>query len=149
MFERRKKNYRTFIYAALIVTVCLLIIALFWPKDAEPRENEVKVSTNTEAEQKDDGGKDDINKGESGGENHDADEQNKDMGDENQTYYLVRKDGENISVYFVDEKGGEVKLETTAILYEFLPPEDQANFEKGVKVNSQEELAVLLQDFES
>ena len=28
-------------------------------------------------------------------------------------------------------------------------PEDQAAFEKGVKVESQEELAALLQDFES
>ncbi len=45
--------------------------------------------------------------------------------------------------------GSEVKLETTDILYDLLPLDDQKAFEEGVKVNTQEELAALLQDFES
>ena len=36
MFTRQKKNYRIFIYAALIITLCILVVALMWPKTAEP-----------------------------------------------------------------------------------------------------------------
>ena len=68
---------------------------------------------------------------------------------EESSYYLVRKDGTEISLFFVNNNGKEMKLEDTEIEYEFLMPEDQAAFEKGVKVESQEELAALLQDFES
>ena len=68
---------------------------------------------------------------------------------EESSYYLVRKDGTEISLFFVNNNGKEIKLEDTEIEYEFLMPEDQAAFEKGVKVESQEELAALLQDFES
>lgn len=49
----------------------------------------------------------------------------------------------------MDESGKQVKLENTDILYEFLPPDDQKSFDQGIKVATQEELAALLQDFES
>ncbi len=151
MFARRKKNYRTFIYAALIVTLCLLIIALLWPKDAPADGKEVKVSTDTEVSDNEKTNNDEVTKPKKNIDTESPvdDKQNTDISDQGGSYYLVRKDGENISVYFVDEKGNEVKLEATDILYEFLPPDDQLAFEKGVKVNSQEELAALLQDFES
>ena len=41
-----------------------------------------------------------------------------------------------------------VQLETTEILYEMLGPEDQNLFDQGIRINSQEELSILLQDFE-
>ena len=72
-----------------------------------------------------------------------------DISEETQSYYVVRKDGSQICVYFSSGSGSEVKLETTDILYDLLPLDDQKAFEEGVKVNTQEELAALLQDFES
>ena len=53
-----------------------------------------------------------------------------------------------ISVLFITEDGTQVKLEDTEIVYEVLPPEDQANFDKGIVVEEQEDLNTLLQDFE-
>mgnify|MGYP002169651817 CR=1 FL=1 len=68
---------------------------------------------------------------------------------EGQSYYLVKKAGDAIKVFFVDKSGNEVELETTNIIYDVLGFEDQRLFEEGYKVGSQEELAMLLQDFES
>ena len=65
------------------------------------------------------------------------------------SYYVVRKDGSNVSVFFVDEKGNQVKLEDTDIVYDVLTPDDQKSFDEGITVADQEELAALLQDFES
>ena len=46
MFTRQKKNYKTFVYVALIIMLCILIVALMWPKEAEPSNNDVKTGTN-------------------------------------------------------------------------------------------------------
>ena len=48
MFTRQKKNYRTFIYCALIVTICLLIGALLWPKDVSPQVEKVDSQQSAE-----------------------------------------------------------------------------------------------------
>ena len=64
-------------------------------------------------------------------------------------YYVVRRNGDIISVFFSDEKGQEIELETTGIVYELLTPEDQKRFDEGIKAESQEQLSSLLQDFES
>ena len=37
MFTQKRKNYKTFIYTAIIITLCLLIIAIAWP--APPEDN--------------------------------------------------------------------------------------------------------------
>ena len=76
------------------------------------------------------------------------DEENN-MSQSGQSYYLVKRAGDQIVVYFCDDSGNTVQLETTQILYELLGPDDQALFDEGIKVESQEELGVLLQDFES
>lgn len=149
MFTRQKKNYRTFVYAALIVTICILMVVLLWPKDSPAEEN---VNVNTDVESNEDSTDKDtkVNAGENKNSvSSESDEQNADITDDDRSYYVVRRDGEQISVFFSDGKGNEVKLENTDILYELLPPDDQASFEEGIKVNSQEELAALLQDFES
>ena len=65
------------------------------------------------------------------------------------TYYLVKRAGDRIKVFFIDEQGNQIELETTEIVYDVLGTEDQKLFDEGYKVKSQEELAVLLQDFES
>ena len=65
------------------------------------------------------------------------------------SYYLVKSVDGRIKVFFVNEEGEKVELETTEIVYELLSTSDQKLFDEGVTLNSQEELAVLLQDFES
>ena len=49
----------------------------------------------------------------------------------------------------MDEGEDPVELETTEIIYDLLSTADQKLFDEGFKVKNQEELAVLLQDFES
>ena len=148
MFTQKRKNYKTFIYTAIIITLCLLIIAIAWP--APPEENlsanpDERVNAGLTDNGDDDGDEDEV----------DNDEDNfpiaekPNMMTEGQSYYLVKKAGDAIKVFFVDQSGTEVELETTSIIYDVLGVEDQKLFEEGCKVGSQEELAMLLQDFES
>ncbi len=152
MFSRRKKNYRTFVITALIVALCILIIALLWPQSPEPATVEdVNVNADsrtdeqTPTESKDD---EEIRQQTENTDNAQKDDQGTSTEVEASSYYMVKKKGDVISVFFIDEKGNMVKLEDTQIIYELLPLEDQVLFEKGMVIESQEQLASLLQDFE-
>ena len=166
MFTQKRKNYKTFIYTAIIITLCLLIIAIAWPAPPEdnlsqnPDERVNAGLTDNGDEDKDgDGEQTYNNSGAADSEWEDDDEDNEEdnfptvekpnMMTEGQSYYLVKKAGDAIKVFFVDQSGNEVELETTNIIYDVLGFEDQKLFEEGYKVGSQEELAMLLQDFES
>lgn len=167
MFTQKRKNYKTFIYTAIIITLCLLIIAIAWPSPPEdnPSPNpDERVNAglvdngneNGDTNNKNDSGTVD-NEWEAGDDDDDEDNEEDNfptvekpnMMAEGQSYYLVKKAGDAIKVFFVDQSGNEVELETTNIIYDVLGFEDQRLFEEGYKVGSQEELAMLLQDFES
>lgn len=81
-------------------------------------------------------------------ENRAADEKGN-ISENNSTYYLVKRADGQIKVFFINESGEPLELETTEIIYELLSDADQKLFDEGCRVESQEELAVLLQDFES
>lgn len=153
--RRKKKNYRTFIYAALIVFLCLVIVVIAWPKDSSvlaADSEQTDLSKQQEDRQTLNAG-DFIERIEDNIEDDDEDEQNitevTDIAEPAETYYLVRRDSGLIKVYFVDKDGTEIELETTEIVYDVLGPEDQKLFDEGFRVDTQEQLAVLLQDFES
>lgn len=164
MFTRQKKNYRIFIYAALIITLCILVVALMWPKTAEPDAvDQANAQTDAEDENSIDAdNKDretDVSDNNVSGSNEedepDEQRENEDthdksvVGEKQDTYYVVKRNGDKISVFFSDENGEEIELETTDIIYELLTPEDQKNFDEGIKAESQEQLSSILQDFES
>ena len=170
MFTQKRKNYKTFIYTAIIITLCLLIIAIAWPAPPEdsPSQNldervSAGIADNGDEVGDGDGSTDDNNSSDTADseweDDDDDDEDNEEdnfptvekpnMRTEGQSYYLVKKAGDVIKVFFVDQSGNEVELETTNIIYDVLGFEDQRHFEEGYKVGSQEELAMLLQDFES
>ena len=142
---KKRKNYMTFIYSAIVVVLCLLIIARAWPTEAETEPVNKQSSTDmgriaepdTDSESSDD-----EEKGQSAGEKNIISEKGA-------SYYLVKSVDGRIKVFFVNEEGEKVELETTEIVYELLSTSDQKLFDEGVTLNSQEELAVLLQDFES
>ena len=150
MFSRKKKKYRTFVVTALIVAVCILIIVLLWPQNLETKEiNEVNVSVDSRSnepakpsnEHENSQITDDVVKEENK-------EQETSTSTNMESYYIVKKNGEVISVFFVDKEGKKVRLEDTDIIYEVLTLEDQKLFETGIIVEDQEKLASLLQDFE-
>ena len=147
MFTRQKKNYRVFVYSLLVVTLCLLIASLLWPKDSVPEEN--RVNAQSETEEKPSEAENENEPIEKDPQVSGEIQQNEDMSQNSQSYYIVRKDGDSICVFFCSEDGSEVKLEETEILYDLLPAEDQKAFEEGIRAEGQEELAALLQDFES
>ena len=62
---------------------------------------------------------------------------------------MVKSVDGQIKVFFINKSGEPLELETTQIVYELLSTADQKLFDEGCRVESQEELAVLLQDFES
>ena len=171
MFSKNsKKHYTTFIYVAVIITLCLLIIALAWPQDVEKANSDEpndtdpgSVVSNNNVDNNDDDDnddddldddKDDYSSSQSGdnddnNDNNGSDDENNNIRQGSQSYYLVKRAGDQVVVYFCGESGDLVQLETTRILYELLVTEDQKLFDEGIKVNSQEELGVLLKDFES
>jgi hypothetical protein len=139
MFRKQKKTYRIYIYAAIIFVLCVLIGILFWPQEVQ-----APASTQTPTE--------DSNVSEKVVSSEDKTEnipEITDITEEFSTYYIIKRDGDIISIYFSDGTGNIIKLESTNILYELLPPDDQEAFEKGIEVDSQDELYSLLQDFES
>lgn len=172
MFTRKRKDYRTFIFTGIILALCLLIIVIAWPTDPEQAsKDDAGKNVNSgllSAENKGSGSDEEY------GEYHDEEDSEKNEEDEeydedddayeednfppeekddisgnSESYYLVKKAGDAIKVFFVDHSGNELELETTNILYDMLSYDDQSLFDEGYKVKSQEELAVLLQDFES
>ena len=154
--RRKKKNYRTFIYAALIVFLCLVIVVIAWPEDSSVLAADSE-QTDLQEQQED---KQTLNAGDfierienDLEEDEDEDEQDipevADIEERAETYYLVRREDDRIKVFFVNEEGSEIELETTEIIYDVLGPEDQKLFDEGFRVDTQEQLAVLLQDFES
>lgn len=142
---KKRKNYMTFIYSAIVVVLCLLIIAIAWPTEAETEPVNKQSST--------DMGR--IAEPDTDSESSDDEENDQSAGEKNiisekgASYYLVKSVDGRIKVFFVNEEGEKVELETTKIVYELLSTSDQKLFDEGVTLNSQEELAVLLQDFES
>ena len=162
---KRKKNYRSFLYAAIIVTLCLIIVVIAWPAPASDNpEDKEGLTVNAQSGKNEDnqsdieyskdpledlGTEDDT--GTASEDTEDSDESNHIDGitEDVSSYYLVKNEGGTVKVFFVGADDNPVELETTQILYELLGPEDQQLFDEGITVGSQEELAVLLQDFES
>ena len=118
MFTRQKKNYRIFIYAALIITLCILVVALMWPKTAEPDAvDQANAQTDAEDENSIDAdNKDretDVSDNNVSGSNEedepDERRENEDthdksvVGEKQDTYYVVKRNGDKISVFFSDE----------------------------------------------
>ena len=145
---KKRKNYMTFIYSAIIVVLCLLIVAIAWPAaPANPTEpsnpsDTVNASKQTEPTEP----KESVKPPETSSEQINEKDN---ISEDSSTYYLVKSVDGQIKVFFVNKDGDHLELETTEIVYELLSTADQKLFDEGCRVESQEELAVLLQDFES
>ena len=145
---KKRKNYMTFIYSAIIVVLCLLIVAIAWPAaPADPTEpsDPVNASKQTEPTEPKESSEP-VNPPETSSEQINEKDN---ISEDSSTYYLVKSVDGQIKVFFVNKDGDHLELETTEIVYELLSTADQKLFDEGCRVESQEELAVLLQDFES
>lgn len=148
---KKRKNYMTFIYSAIIVVLCLLIVAIAWPAaPANPTEpsnpsDTVNASKQTEPTEPKESSEP-VNPPETSSEQINEKDN---ISEDSSTYYLVKSVDGQIKVFFVNKDGDHLELETTEIVYELLSTADQKLFDEGCRVESQEELAVLLQDFES
>lgn len=155
MFTRRaRRNYRTAVFSAVIVCLCILIAVLAWPESPAENTDDQPAGMNPDYQPEEipeeiDEDVEDSNAGIllEPEENLSENEENS-MNPDRTSYYLVKRAGEQISVFFCDSKGNMVQLETTDILYEMLGPNDQKLFDQGIQVKNQEELGTLLQDFE-
>ncbi len=155
MFTRRaRKNYRTAVFSAVIVCLCLLIAVLAWPESPteNPNNDSPGMNPDYQPEEIPEAYDEDVEDSNAGillepEENLSEKEENS-MNQRGDSYYLVKRAGNQIAVFFCDSSGNMVQLETTAILYEMLGPDDQKLFDQGIQVKNQEELGTLLQDFE-
>ena len=145
---KKKKNYMTFIYSAIIVVLCLLIVAIAWPAaPADPTEPSDPVNASKQTEQTEPTEpKESVKPPETSSEQINEKDN---ISEDSSTYYLVKSVDGQIKVFFINKSGEPLELETTQIVYELLSTADQKLFDEGCRVESQEELAVLLQDFES
>lgn len=145
MFSKQRRNYRIFIYVALVVALCVLIVLLFWPKEPDAYIYEDKGNENTNLKEEQAYHYDEDSEEEKKEETEDDFVVNKAL----ETYYLVKNDGDSVKVFFSDKYGDLIELESTDIIYELLPVEDQSRFDEGIKVQTQEELSSLLMNYES
>ena len=145
---KKRKNYMTFIYSAIIVVLCLLIVAIAWPAaPADPTEPSDPVNASKQTEQTEPTEpKESVKPPETSSEQTNEKDN---ISEDSSTYYLVKSVDGQIKVFFINKSGEPLELETTQIVYELLSTADQKLFDEGCRVESQEELAVLLQDFES
>ena len=151
---KKRKNYMTFIYSAIIVVLCLLIVAIAWPAaPADPTEPSDPVNASKQTEQTEPTEPTEpkeptepVNPPETSSEQINEKDN---ISEDSSTYYLVKSVDGQIKVFFINKSGEPLELETTQIVYELLSTADQKLFDEGCRVESQEELAVLLQDFES
>ena len=145
---KKRKNYMTFIYSAIIVVLCLLIVAIAWPAaPACPTEPSDPVNASKQTEQTEPTEpKESVKPPETSSEQINEKDN---ISENSSTYYLVKSVDGQIKVFFINKSGEPLELETTQIVYELLSTADQKLFDEGCRVESQEELAVLLQDFES
>ena len=157
MFSRQKRNYKIFIYAALTVAICVLIILLFWPKEpdktvySESATNEKIQNTDEYDDRNEYDNDDDIYEYDDDDEYTDEEAEEDEYMTNNtlETYYLIKRDAESIKVFFSDKYGDLIELEETQIIYDLLTEEDQLKFDEGLKAKTQEELASILMNYES
>ena len=174
MFARKtKRNYRIGIFTAVILCLCGLIAALAWPETPVESPDGMNPDYTPSMEINGSAGSgtgtlenlqtEDLPAadGTETGEEEDflpengitssgnvSEKEENSMNQSGSSYYLVKKAGDAVTVFFCDASGNMVALETTEILYSMLGPEDQKLFDEGIRVSSQEELGILLQDFE-
>ena len=63
-------------------------------------------------------------------------------------YYLIKAENEMVRVYWVDGTGEHLHRETT-IAYPLLNVEDQEMLDEGIKLETDEELAGFLENYDS
>ena len=155
MFTQKKKNYQTFLYVTIVATLCFLVLALLWPRET-PKEQPVDLSSAALHKESEEEAKtprsSDARQAEDDTENAEdtqLTENTENAKDSQASYYLVKHADGKIKVFFVSGDGSMIELEDTRIVYEVLGTEDQEHFDAGWRIDSQEDLAVLLQDFES
>lgn len=158
MFTRQRKNYRIFVYAALIIVLCVLLAALLWPQEpSAPAESEHLAAQggSKPMQQSDPGSSVSGAEADAEADREQDNEQDNETGSEpvledgQEAYYIVKRSGDSVSVFFCTASGEEIELEETDIVYELLTPEDQKQFDEGLRAQSQEELSAILQDFAS
>ena len=155
MYSRKRNKTKKYIYSGFVLVLCLLVLGVAWPFSEAQESDTATVdnvsSKNEEYVDSDTAANEDSSL--TGTENTDSENTDENNQDESimesaEAYYLVKRNGDRITVYYcVGEQS--IELETTGIVYDVLGPDDQKLFDEGIKVSSQEELGVLLQDFES
>lgn len=147
----RKRNKSGIIAMSVVIIACLIAIAyVLWPKEPNV-DNDItadnQVSTEDQWNNEDTTGN--ISNEHGNNENTGDNQQDQNIMEETNSYYLLRNDNGVINIYFCDGKGSETFLESTDILYEVLSENDQASFNEGYKVESRDQLFNILQDYES
>ena len=137
---KKRKNYLTFIYSAIIVVLCLLIVAIAWPADpAETLNPSDPVNASKQTEQTEPTEPTEpaepVNPPETSSEQINEKDN---ISEDSSTYYLVKSVDGQIKVFFVNKDGEPLELETTQIIYELLSTADQKLFDEGCRVESQE-----------
>ncbi len=69
--------------------------------------------------------------------------------DGEKAYYLLKEEDGLVELYYCDAEGNKELIRTTDIPFQLISEQDQAQFHTGIKVQNEEELDNLLQDFES
>ncbi|MCB6994364.1 BofC C-terminal domain-containing protein [bacterium 210820-DFI.6.37] len=148
MFSKQRKNFfkSKWFYGIIILLLLLFGIWVNYDGSSQKASSPAKVSQETQSETKDPSVVDSL--GQETSENA-SEEVSEPTEESQQTYYLIREIEGVVKVFYCDENGQENLYQITSIPFELLSKEDQQLLAEGVHVDSEEELADFLENFDS
>ena len=151
MFSRKKKMWqRKEVYAGIgVAALSVFSLSLLFDTPEEvPLDNENSSEISQAVVKKSKSESKDYEDDSSVRNSQDVDEDKQYY--ESDEYYLIKEENGLIKIFQWDEETEEEKLiRTTDISYSLLYEDDQEMFAEGIKVETEEELMEILQDFES
>lgn len=148
MFSNQKKRFFKSKWFYGIIIMLLLIFGLWMNYDG----NSQKTNTTAKAGQETKAGEqppavvDSLHQDTSEKNDSGSSEQSE---DKQQPYYLIQEIEGVVKVFYCDENGRESLYQITSVPFHLMSQEDQQMLTEGVHVNSEDELADFLENFDS
>ncbi len=151
MFNNQKKNFLKSKWFYGIIVIFLLVFGI-WVNTGEKSHN---VNTNAKVDQESRTAEQEPSVVDSLGEDTSEEqtegsaEYTEQSGETQRTYYSIQEAEGVVKVFYHDETGRETLKQITSIPFQLLSKQDQQLLTEGVQVETEEQLASFLENFDS
>lgn len=147
MFSKQRKNFfkSKWFYGIIVILLLLFGIWINYDGSSQKVNSPAKVSQESQNETQSSTVVDSLGQEPS----EESTEGTNKTTENQQTYYLIREIEGVVKVFYCDESGQENLYLITTVPFDLLSKEDQQMLAEGVQVNSEDELADFLENFDS